>query len=55
MKPSIPFSSLTSASQRKVFAMADARREGGCLPLVPYFGNGAKTWARMAVDVSEDD
>ena len=31
MKPSIPFSSLTSASQRKVFAMAD-RQQGKPLP-----------------------
>ena len=52
--PSIPFSSLTSASQRKVFAMADALREGDCLPLVPYFGNGAKTWAQnLMAAVSE--
>lgn len=38
----IAFSALPKKAQYRVFAIADALREGDCLPLVPYLGQGAQ-------------
>lgn len=40
----IPFSSLRSDQQQRVWALADSICMRDCLPLVKYFGNGAPVW-----------